>query len=458
MIIPAFLTLLGTWRPTFASAQSWQRAVAHALALIAHLGRGTVTALLRALGQTTGSWHAAYRFYTTRPWTPTALFTTLLRECLPWCPADYVVVGLDDTACRKTGKKIPFTGWGRDPLSPHFHVNLQRQLRFLHAVVLLPLYQCGETMARAIPIRFQCVPSVPKPPKTATPAETTAHTRAHAGETLVAVAWHLVQELRQTLETLGQGTRTLLLVGDGSFCTKAFFQTPLPGVEVLTRCRKNLPLCRPAPPGGRRVYAPDTFTPEAVRQDATVPWQTGTFWYGGAQREIRYKVVDDLRWRGGAKRRRLRLLVLAATPYRRRKRGKLNYREPAYLLTTASAAPVPFLLQSYLDRWQIEVAHREEKTLFHVGEAQVRHPQAVVRQPAFTVAVYGALLLAALQATAFDRAAGYGPWPAWYAGAPRLSLEDILRQCRRELLEHPEWTAPYGVQFDATTLVLAAAA
>lgn len=268
----------------------------------------------------------------------------------------------------------------------------------------------------------------------------------------------MVRDLRQVLDATGAGARTLLAVADGSFCTVAFFRHPHPGVEVLARCRKTLPLCFPAPAGGRRVYARETFTPAGVRTDAQFSWQEGHFWYGGALRRIQYKVVDDVRWRGGGQRRRLRLLVLAATPYRRRKRGKLNYREPAYLLTTDGTAPAPFLIQSYLDRWQIEVAHREEKTMFHVGEAQVRHPRAVVRQPAFTVAVYGAVLLAALQATRAGRSAVYGTPPAWYAGADRPSIEDILRRCRQELLEHPDLTAPYDLTIDARTLVLAAEA
>jgi hypothetical protein len=47
---------------------------------------------------------------------------------------------------------------------------------------------------------------------------------------------------------------------------------------------------------------------------------------------------------------------------------------------------------SVVDRWQIEVNLREEKTTFGVGQAEVRNPLSVPRQPAFSVALYAMLL------------------------------------------------------------------
>jgi hypothetical protein len=48
-------------------------------------------------------------------------------------------VAVDDTRLRKTGRAIPQARYHRDPLSPPFHVNLLRGLRFLQASLLLPL-------------------------------------------------------------------------------------------------------------------------------------------------------------------------------------------------------------------------------------------------------------------------------------------------------------------------------
>jgi hypothetical protein len=65
----------------------------------------------------------------------------------------------------------------------------------------------------------------------------------------------------------------------------------------------------------------------------------------------------------------LRLIVLAPTPYRKRKSSKLYYRQPAYLLTSDLKSNASKLIQIYLDRWQIEVNHREEKDTLGVGQA-----------------------------------------------------------------------------------------
>ena len=103
-------------------------------------------------------------------------------------------------------------------------------------------------------------------------------------------------------------------------------------------------------------------------------------------------------WQGGAKRHILRLFVIAPTPYRKSKSRKLDYREPAYLLTTVPCGSAHALLQIYFDRWQIDVNHREEKDTLGVGQAQLWNPISVPKQPALAVAAYSALLLTSLKA------------------------------------------------------------
>ena len=300
MIVPYLLLLFTCWSTSFPTEHTGQRAVRHALAWVMLLGRATITAVLRVLGQTGPTWHKEYRLYSHRRWNPLGLFDTILQWALRFCQDDYVVVALDDTSCGKTGKHIPGVHWGRDPQSPPFRINLRRQARFLHAAVLLPLYHAGATAARALPIRFEHAPPAPKPRKGATAEDLAQYKAAQAATRLPLVGWRLVRAVRAALDRLGQATVTLLFVVDGSYCTREFFRVALAGVQILARCRKDLRLCGRHAGGGRRFYSPETFTPEEIRQDETRPWQTGTFWYGGAPRTLRYKEVREVYWRRGA--------------------------------------------------------------------------------------------------------------------------------------------------------------
>ena len=230
------------------------------------------------------------------------------------------------------------------------------------------------------------------------------------------------------------------------------------GVEIVARARKDAVLCFRASAGSRRFYGTTKFTPEQVRQDDSIPWKISKLFYGGKRRRVRYKEVSQVYWQGGGRRRTLRLLVVAPTPYRKRKSGRLYYRQPAYLLTTDLKARPHTLLQIYFDRWQIEVNHREEKDTLGVGQAQLWNVDSVPKQPVLAVAAYSALLLASLQAFGAERGEAYAPLPKWRRSAKRPSCLDLIALLRKEMIEHPEQTADLDLQpsFDRFTKAAAA--
>ena len=165
-----------------------------------------------------------------------------------------------------------------------------------------------------------------------------------------------------------------------------------------------------------------------------------------------------MHWQRGAKQRPLRLIVIAPTPYRKRKSKKLYYRDPAYLLTTDRRSSLKQLLQIYFDRWQIEVNHREEKDTLCVGQAQLWNAISVPKQPVLAVAAYSALLLASLQAFGAERGEAYAQLPKWRRKARRPSALDLVTLLRKEMAEQPELLAPLGFQITDQALVRAAAA
>ena len=265
-------------------------------------------------------------------------------------------------------------------------------------------------------------------------------------------------QLRQSLDEAGGQEKILVLAGDGSFCNRTCMRARQDRTELIARARKDAVLCYRATDGSRRFYDTLKFTPEQVRQQPEQPWKQTKVFYGGKRRRVRYKEVAVVYWQGGAGRRPLRLLVVAPTPYRKRKSSKLYYRQPAYLLTTDLQSLAKHLLQIYFDRWQIEVNHRDEKDTLGVGQAQLWNVNSVPKQPVLAVAAYSALLLASLLAFGAERGAAYAPLPKWRRKAYRPSCLDLITLLRKEMVEHPELLTELSLQTTDRAFVSSAAA
>ena len=91
------------------------------------------------------------------------------------------------------------------------------------------------------------------------------------------------------------------------------------------------------------------------------------------------------------------------------------------------------LLQAYIDRWEIECNHRDEKSLIGVAQGHVWNPRAVTRLPQFQVAIYSLLTLASILAYGFQRTAAYLPLPLWRRKSIRPSTLDLLNLLRDQI-------------------------
>ena len=308
---------------------------------------------------------------------PKDLFKTIWKGALEWCPGSIVGVALDDTRLPKTGLNILQAFFQRDPLSPPFHVNLKLALRFLQASLLVPTHRFSPRFAaRALPVGFQEASRLKRPGKKASAEAIAAWKAQKKKHNLSVYAVTMMVCLRIALDQAGGALKTLIVVTDASFGNRTCFGANIERTEIVARTRKDAKLCFRASPqeGKRRFYSHHKFTPESVRQDSSIPWIRVALAYGGKRRKVRFKQLHNVFWQGGARRRPLRLIVIAPTAYRKRKSAKLYYRQAAYLLTTDLKTPASKLIQLYLDRWQIEVNHREEKDTLGVGQAQSGTP------------------------------------------------------------------------------------
>ena len=458
MLLKNWLNITSGWKEVFPQQRTTVRAIRQGLGALVCLGRRTLTRIIWANGGEQRNWSSEYFLHSRVNWEPQGLFAPVLKQALPLCPGRLVGVAVDDTKLHKTGRCIQQAFYQRDPLSPPFHTNLILGLRFIQVSLLVPLHKRSAASCRALPIRFEESPRVKRPGKNASQEEWKQYRQTSRQTNLSTHFVAMMGQTRQALDDAGGAQKTLVVSTDGSFCNRTVFGAKRDRTEIVARARKDAKLCKHAPAGSGRFYDVNKFTPEQVRKDSTIPWHTTKIFYGGKRRIVRYKEVDLVYWQGGARKLPLRLIVVAPTPYRKRKSGKVYYRNPAYLLTTDLLDNAKALLQIYFDRWQIEVNHREEKDTLGVGQAQLWNPISVPKQPVLVVAAYSALLLAALLAFGPKRTSDYAKLPKWRRNAKRPSCLDLITLLRKDMDENPEMLLPLGISNSSQELVAAAAA
>jgi hypothetical protein len=405
---------------------------------LAGFGRHTITGLLRNQNRTQQDWTADYRFYTERRLEVEKIFGHLRRE-IEQCggPESPLVVAMDDSILRKTGRRIFGCGYRRDPLSPPFHVNFVRGLRILQ--VSAAVRQGSGGAARMIPIDFQHAALPAKPHPRAPQEQQEAYRVERAARNINLVGRERLASLRRQMDERGSASRRLIATVDGRFTNSTVLRHIPERTVLVGRVRKDsafyYPPERQPERGRKRKYGLRCPTPEALLKDQTVPWQTVKAYAAGQTYEFKIKTLGPVYSAMDQGRKALRLVVVEPVPYRTSKKSKLQRREPAYLICTDPDLPLQELLQVYLWRWDIEVNFRDEKTLLGVGQAQVRSESSNQNAPALAVAAYAMLLLASVKTYGAEGKPDTFQSPLWYQRKPekRATTNELINQLRWEL-------------------------
>ena len=294
-------------------------------------------------------------------------------------------------------------------------------------------------------------PTARKPRPNADPEDLEKWKALRKEQRLTCVAAQRLVQLRNDLDSDPSGkSRTLAVSVDGGFTNTTVFRSIPANTILIGRIRKDAKLYAPPPPpqpagargaGRRKVYGELLPTPEAVRKDQTIGWNTVQAWGAGKVHDFQIKTVPLVRWRGAGK-QDMRLVVIAPLGYRLTKTSPVLYRDPAYLICTDPNLALEKLLQYYLWRWGIEVNFRDLKTTLGMGEAQVWTPKSVALVPAFIAAAYAYLQLAC-HATYGARGQCPLPNPKWIkdqAPQERITTAQMVKLLRGDL-----WGRALGV-------------
>lgn len=398
--------------------------------------------MMQASGRGELDWSADYRVFSRGEWNAHELFRSLIPSIvrLGTDQQSLLVASLDDTHVRKTGTKIPGVSYKRDPMSPPFQTNLIRAQRFVQASLAIPFHP-GPSPCRAIPVAFDHAPSAPKPRAKATAEERTECRRQQKQKRLSLYGAKAIRRLREDLDRSGTDTR-LLVGADGSYTNRTVLRQLPDRTDFIGRIRKDAVLHFPpdgkATRGRPRSYGERAPTPEHLRQDESIPWQTVKIFAAAREHDCDIKELAPLLWRKAGLDLPLRLIIIRPLAYRRTKGERVRYRDPAYLITTNLTLSVQMLVQAYFWRWDIEVNHRDEKQIIGVGQAQVRSEKSAERVPAFAVACYSMLLMAAARAFGLSASGPIQALPKWLASAAarqiRIPTPQLIAALRAELM------------------------
>jgi hypothetical protein len=405
----------------------------HMLSQLVCMGRHTMTNLLTTGGRQFVDWTADYRMYSKERIDCDNVFGQIREEANALNHRKLLITALDDSLLHKTGKKIPGVKFARDPMGPPFQVNFVRGQR----VIQMSAAVSEGAQASMIPVIFRDASTPEKPKRNASEEAWARYKEESKARRLSVLGINCINEMRFHLEK----DCALWVTVDGSYTNRTVLNNLPDHTVLIGRIRSDaklyhLPTASNITGAGRkRIYGVLAPTPEELRTDEAIPWQTVNAYTSGKTHEFRVKTMKYLRWRGSGKQHTLQVMIIAPLRYRLSKESPLLYRDPAYLICTDPNIPADKLLQAYLWRWGIETNFRDEKTILGTGQAQVRNPSSVKAVPRMMVASYSLLLLAGIKLWGVKGMPQPGNIPKWQTLGKkhRASTNDLIKQLRSEL-------------------------
>ncbi|MEM7788025.1 MAG: transposase [Bacteroidota bacterium] len=386
------------FRPLF-DHRVFERALVLVAGAILAVRTRTVTAALRAAGQTDAPFSAYHRVLSRARWSCLDAARVLLGLLVGrFVPEGPIIVGCDDTIERRWGPTISARGIYRDPVrSSRGHFVKTSGLRWLSLSVLTPVSWAGRVWA--LPFLTVLCPS------------TGFYGRlARRPVTLTERARQAVLLLARWLRVLAPGRR-VVMVADSGFSTVALLAAVREHVTVVTRLRLDAALYGPIPPRppgrhGRPRKRGDRL-PSLIQRvaDPATEWTPlkVSRWYG--KRDYAVEVATGLAWwyRAGVGSVPLRWVVV---------RDPGGSVDPKGLLCTDPRVAPEVMLGWFLRRWSVEVTFAEVRRHLGVETQRQWSDLAITRTTPCLLGLFSVVALAA------DRLHVAGALPtrqsAWY--------------------------------------------
>ena len=426
--------LLNQHRPAFNQERVYWRVIALVFAELFAFGRHTVTQLLLTLGIVDDDWSGWYRLFSRGRFNEEAVNEVLTRIAMEQTEdVEPFVIGVDGFQVPRKSKTMPGTGWLPCLNTAPFKQGIERAQRYVEGSWLTPMVN---GFSRAIPIR--CIPAFP--PK-AEASDAPSRKEWEAG--LQIMDW-----VRRQLDRCGRAHQGLLVVADASFDTLQTWLELPERTWLLVRTKRNralyyLPKQRKMR-GRPRDYGYKARPPHAWLKKRRL-LKRFKVTIRNRERTMRYRVCGPF-IRDGAPKVPLFLIIVGGQA---RPKGSRRQRyAPCYYLVSAVQDAqgrwrLPLTIDQLLpwlwQRWELEVAHRNMKSILGLGEKQCWNSSSTYVSVQWSAWVYGLLNMAGHLAWGLN--SPKQPPGRWRKTAHRWSFNTLLRGFRAELWQTAEFQA-----------------
>lgn len=419
-LLNQLVKLIQAHRPLYGQERVFQRVATLVLAELVVFARHTVTQLLLSLGITDTDWSSWYRLFSHSRFPYEQACAVFFRETLQHVGAEevYVVAG-DSTQTRRSSRKMEGAHWLHNPQSPVFKRGIHIAQRWFNGSWLLP---AENGYSRAVPLRWLPAFTAKSQPRATKPCKEWEAARSF-------LVW-----LKAQLAQHGRRSQWVLMVADGHYDTINLWKHLPEGVILLARSARNRVLWTLPSPTARknRRYGERAPTPADYWRERK-GWRPLQLQVRGKTRHLQIKVAGPF-VRKGAPHRPLFLLIVRGKGNKRTRRPPLPFLVNA-LQDAAGVWQLPLPVEQLLfwawQRWEIEVAHRELKSNFGLGNKQCWNPQAAILSVQWSAWVYALLLLAGYRCWGLTGSPAV-PTP-WWRGSGRWSLNTLWRGYRAAL-------------------------
>ena len=396
------------------------------------LGRRTVTALVVAAGAVDRRHISVFhRFFSRAQWAVDDLGQVVFRLALAWLPAEGpLIVVIDDTLCRKSGKGICLASMHHDPLlssgrKPFFS--------FGHVWVVLALWvplPTGGARGFALPILFRRYRSTKRGGQADAPSRRTRGTRLRTAQTVhVAGARPTKLELARELIAIVAGwadDRPVYVVADSLYAGRPILERRPANVHIISRLRMDAALWTPPAPrrpgqtGRPRRRGVRLPTPTALAH-ACHSWRhVPVTLYGRAV--TAHVFTCRALWYVALRDQSVRIVVV---------RDPSGNRKDEAFFCTDVGVTAGFLLETYARRWTLEVTFHDAKQYLGFADPQSQTAPAVLRTAPMAGIVYDVVLLWAARRTQAGRPLPMAVRP-WYRTTVSPSFLDMLAAVRQD--------------------------